>query len=253
MRTREIGFTSDDLQLTGELLVPEKARLLAVLCHGIPSGRPPDPEDPGYAGFARVLTARGHAAFWFDFRGCRAAPGDFSIGGWVRDLERALDALSGVAEASGLPRVIVGSSAGGGAAIAASVARADVAAVATLAAPASFSFGGLVDDPEALLQTFRNTGIIRDPGFPRDLSAWWAEFVDVAPEKHIGALSPRPVLVVHADDDETVPYLHAERLFAAAGEPKELVRLRGGGHQLRRDPRAVDALVDWFEQLTFPA
>jgi fermentation-respiration switch protein FrsA (DUF1100 family) len=227
--------------------------MLAVLAHGIPSGRPPDPEDPGYAGFARDLAAHGYAAFWFDFRGCRAAPGDFSIAGWARDLGRALDALANVAEVAGLPRIVVGSSAGGAAAITTSADRGDVTAVATLAAPASFSFGGLVDEPEALVQRFRNTGLIRDPGFPRDLSAWWAEFGDVAPEKHVGAVSPRPVLVVHGEADETVPYIHAERLFAAAGEPKELIRIPNAGHQLRRDPRAVDALVDWLQQLTIPA
>src|SRR5919106_5390312 len=107
MRTRPIGFISDELQLTGELVVPQKARAVAVLCHGIPSGRPPDPEDPGYAGFARTLAEDGYAAFWFDFRGCRAAPGDFSIAGWARDLERALDALSKEDEVRALPKVVV--------------------------------------------------------------------------------------------------------------------------------------------------
>src|SRR5206468_970816 len=37
-----------------------------------------------------------------------------------------------------------------------------------------------------------------------------------------------PLLILHSRDDEFFPYWHAERLFAAAPEPKRLVELRGG-------------------------
>lgn len=37
-----------------------------------------------------------------------------------------------------------------------------------------------------------------------------------------------PVLVVHSPDDEIIPFRHGEVIFAAAREPKELLRLRGG-------------------------
>jgi len=36
-----------------------------------------------------------------------------------------------------------------------------------------------------------------------------------------------PVLVAHSPDDEIIPYRHGEALFAAASEPKQLLRLRG--------------------------
>ncbi len=47
-----------------------------------------------------------------------------------------------------------------------------------------------------------------------------------------------PVLVVHSEDDEIVPFAHGEALYAAAGEPKSLLRLRGdhnGGFLLSGD------------------
>jgi uncharacterized protein len=106
-----------------------------------------------------------------------------------------------------------------------------------------------VSDPRRLLQTFRNTGIVHDPAFPPDLDDWWGEFTAYAPEETIGKIAPRPVLLVHGDSDDVIGYPHAERLFVAAGEPKELVRIPGGAHQLRRDPRAVDALADWLAHL----
>jgi len=242
-------FRPDGLALQGRAIVPDDPPLLLVLCHGIPGSARRDPSDDGYEGFARAMAAHGYGAFWFDFRGARGAPGEFSVGGWMRDLESALDALDGDAEIGGIPRAVVGSSAGGAVSIAVAARREDVSAVATLAAPASFTFGGLVSDPGRLLQTFRNTGIVHDPAFPPDLEDWWGEFKAYAPEEMIGKIAPRPVLLVHGDSDDVVGYPHAERLFVAAGEPKELVRIPGGAHQLRRDPRAVDALADWLAHL----
>ena len=37
-----------------------------------------------------------------------------------------------------------------------------------------------------------------------------------------------PLLILHSTDDEIVPFSMAEELYAAAAEPKRLVRLRGG-------------------------
>lgn len=249
MFARAIRFSSDGLDLAGEVVVPDDPRVMAVLCHGIPSGSRPDPGDAGYAGFARDLAGRGQAAFWFNFRGVRGAPGEFSIGGWAADLERGLDALEGDAEVGAIPRVVVGSSAGGAVAISVAARRHDVLAVATLAAPASFTFGGLIEDPVKLLAMFRNIGIVRDPAFPPDLDAWWKEFLEATPEDHVARISPRPLLIVHGDADDVIAYPHAERLFSAAAEPKELARILGGGHQLRRNARAVDALADWLDHL----
>src|SRR5437660_6591349 len=134
MNVRSFVFRSDGLTLEGEIVVSPTPRALLILAHGIPSGTPPDPTDPGYGGFARELAARGYAAAWFNFRGCRGAPGEFSMGGWVTDLSAALDAASRQSDVGTLPRTLVGSSAGGMAALAVAARRHDVDAVATLAA-----------------------------------------------------------------------------------------------------------------------
>jgi fermentation-respiration switch protein FrsA (DUF1100 family) len=249
MLERRIVFRPDGLSLDGYAIVPDDPAMLVVLCHGIPGSAPRDRSDEGYAGFARLLAARGFGAFWFNFRGVRGSPGEFSIGGWMRDLEWALDAIDADAEIGGIPRAIAGSSAGGAVAVAVAARRSDVGAVATLGTPASFTYGALMKDPLRVMQLFRNIGIVHDPAFPPDLDAWWREFTENAPEDVIGKIAPRPVLIMHGDSDDVVPYPHAERLYIGAGEPKELVRIPEGAHQLRRDPRAIDALGDWLGHL----
>ncbi|MFN2613519.1 MAG: alpha/beta hydrolase [Actinomycetota bacterium] len=241
MGARSIVFESDGLRIEGHLVEPESYDWAIILCHGIPGG-PPDPNDEGYARLARTLAERGYAAMWFDFRGARNSPGDFSIAGWCRDLSAAIDAMWVHVRA---PLAVVGSSAGGSTALRVAAERKEIDAVATFAAVGAFGLQS-EEDARAVVNRFRNIGIIRDPAFPRDLDGWAKEFSDVAPLAAVRKIAPRPLLIVHGDADDVVPYAQAEMLFEKAGEPKELVRIPGGGHQLRKDPRAVDALVDWL-------
>lgn len=235
--------------LEAHLITPASARAVAILLHGMPSGAPREPDDPGYEGLAQSLAERGYAAMRFNFRGAHGSPGEFSLEGWTQDVEAALDAAAGVDDS--LARILIGSSAGGAVAIRAAARRPDVAAVATLAAVASWD--AVVADPAALIQRLRNTGIIHDPAFPPDVAAWTREFADGSAETLAPRVAPRPLLLIHGDADEVVPYPHAERLFAAAGQPKELVRIPGGRHRLRRDERALAALLDWLDHLPIEA
>jgi fermentation-respiration switch protein FrsA (DUF1100 family) len=241
-----IPIRSGVLTLEGHLVKPAAPpRAVIILLHGMPSGAPADPADPGYPGLANAFAARGYAALHFRFRGAHGAPGEFSIEGWAHDVEAALDAMASIDDEAA--RILVGSSAGGAVAIRAASRRPDVAAVATLAAPATYD--SVTADPAGTLQRLRNIGVIRDPAFPGDEAAWVREFVDAAPDRAISRIAPRPMLIVHGDADEVVPYANAERLFAAAADPKELVRIPGGRHRLRLDERALSALFDWSDHL----
>jgi fermentation-respiration switch protein FrsA (DUF1100 family) len=56
------------------------------------------------------------------------------------------------------------------------------------------------------------------------LAAWQHgfRFRDVEPLAVVGRLAPRPLLVIHSEDDALVPVSDANRLYAAAGPGKEL-------------------------------
>ncbi len=60
--------------------------------------------------------------------------------------------------------------------------------------------------------------------------------------------APRPLLVMHGDDDESVPTSDARQLADAHGSA-ELSLLAGAGHRLRHDPRAVAVLLGWLDRV----
>jgi uncharacterized protein len=232
----------DGLRLRGGAFVPEEARGLVLLLHGIPSTDPPDPGDTGYPGLARRFAREGFAAAWIDMRAVRSSPGYFSIAGWVRDAMAALYAASSLQGVRG-PAVIVGSSAGG--AVAAEVVGrgAPVSALALLAAPASWiSFAG--DAREGLRRITEEAGMTVAPEVLADPTAWAAEFDSVCTEDAIGRLDC-PVLVVHSTDDDVVPVDHARRI-AERTRRVELHILEGAGHQLRRDEEALRLVLDFL-------
>jgi hypothetical protein len=39
-----------------------------------------------------------------------------------------------------------------------------------------------------------------------------------------------PLLVLHGDQDEIIPFEHGQKVFAAAREPKQFYRISGAGH-----------------------
>lgn len=73
----------------------------------------------------------------------------------------------------------------------------------------------------------------------------WAQLPE-EPQQVAGRISPTPLLVVHGDQDGYLPVDHAERLFAAAAEPRELWLLPGFGHaEAAADADLVDRIGEW--------
>lgn len=246
MLKKDVILTVDGLNIAGELYIPgDKPPYPTVcICHGVPSGIT-EPGDGGYPALAERICKEGFTTFFFNFRGSRNSEGNFDISGWLRDLRAAIDYLWQQPEVNRKQLVLVGNSAG--AAVAVCVAAQDkrIAAVAACACPAELSFIG--KDAVPTIQYFRKIGIIRDPDFPSSLEKWIDGFKEAAAIRDIGKIAPRPLLIVHGTKDDLVKVENAQTLFQAAGEPKKLVLIEGAGHRLRREERAVQAVIDWLK------
>ena len=61
-----------------------------------------------------------------------------------------------------------------------------------------------------------------------------------------------PMLMLHGDDDRTIPVRFGERLFALAPEPKQFIHLPGAGHLLLLVPGVADRIHAWIDATLAP-
>ncbi|MGD9115766.1 MAG: alpha/beta fold hydrolase [Dehalococcoidia bacterium] len=249
MQIETVNLKAENIDIVGQLYLPAgKAPYPTVCaCHGIPAGAP-EPNDRGYTSLAEYLCAEGLAAFIFNFRGTGASGGNIDMPGWAVDLEAALDYLSASDKVDKSRLWLLGFS--GGAAVSVYVAAKDsrVKAVVGGACPAAFG-DWTSSDPLPLIERFRDIGAIRDSAFPASPQDWLDGFRRIKPLEYVGLISPRPLLLVHGDRDDVVSLDDAYRLYAGAGEPKELAVIEGAGHRLRHDEKAMKTILDWLKAL----
>jgi len=242
-------FTSGSQTLACHLATPAGVRGPmpgVIMCHGFPIG-PLDARRS--AGTFPELVDRmanevGYSAMTFTFRGCGNSTGDFSLQGWIDDLRAAIDHLSAIAEVSEV--VLVGTNTGGSIAI--SVPADDPRVTAAALLSPRVDFDDWADHPRRFLEHAREIGAIRTPGFPRSFDEWSRAFRRFRPAVAARRFAPRPLLVMHGDDDESVPVSDSRQLAQAHGSA-ELSVLPGAGHRLRHDPRAVAILLGWLDRV----
>ena len=246
--SKPVVLNVEGITISGQLYLPDgKAPYPTVcICHGIPAGAPEAGEN-GYSLLAERICRQGFAVLFFNFRGTGASGGNLDILGWTRDLQAAIDYLWTLPEVDKSHLSLLGFS--GGAAVSVYVAAQDsrISCVATCACPAEFTFVTEVDEPQAVVDHFRRTGTIRDKIFPRSAAKWLNDFRLVRPIEYVARIAPRPLLLVHGSQDETIDISHAHRLYDKAGEPKQMIIIDGAGHQLRKDDRAITDVIDWLK------
>ena len=193
---------------------------------------------------ARDLTRRGWAAWNVEFR--RIGP--LGHGGFpttLQDVGAAIDALAGLDAPLDLERVVtVGQSAGGQLALWAAARPQPAVGVAGAVAQ-----GGVLDLREAE-RIGVGDGAARDllGGAPDEVPDRYA---DASPIERVPIGVPQ--LVVHGEEDETVPpeiarrYVEAAR---AAGDDITFVLRPGDGHGVHLDPSAPAwaAVVEWLQR-----
>ncbi len=251
MITKPVVLEAENLKIAGQLFLPgdggQTPYPAVCVCHGIPSGYPPDPGDGGYPLLAEKICQNGFVVFIFNFRGTGASEGNLDILGWTRDLQAPIDYLCTLPEVDMSRLSLLGFSAG--AAVSVFVASQDkrVSSIVACACPAEFTFLAETDNLSSIIDRFRSIGAIRDKDFPRSGDEWFSGFRQVSPIKYVAGIAPRPLLLVHGNRDETVNVSHAYKLHAEAGEPKQLNIIDGAGHRLRQDDRAMTIIMDWLK------
>ncbi len=245
-------FKSDGLTLHGHLALPERHPAGGspgfVLCHGFPTPAiGATNAGVSYRTLAdRIADQQGGAALAMNYRGCGESEGFFSIGGWLRDVQAAIDALAALNEVASVS--VIGFGTGAALAVCAAATRPEVRSVAAFSPPADFEDWS--NDPEHLLRHARNVGVISDDSFPEDFEAWAEELDQVKAIDSAEKFAPRPLMIVHGGDDDVVPVFDS-RMVADAHGAADLRVIQGAGHMLNYDPRAIAILLGWVDRQRF--
>lgn len=214
-----------------------------VICHGYPSvGAAQATAGLGELG-ERIANELGWVATVIASRGCGASEGDFSLGGWLEDVEAVATWLRDQPDARGV--WMVGFGTGGALAVCAAARLPWVRGVATLGTPADFD--DWAGHPRRLLQHARSLGLIRSETYPVSMDAFSRPLREIQAVACARSHGPRPLLVVHGSDDDLVPSFDARVIVDAHGAA-ELRIIQGAGHQLRYDPRAMAILLGWLDR-----
>jgi fermentation-respiration switch protein FrsA (DUF1100 family) len=222
-------------------------------CLWLPDGQGPWPavmvlhgagsRKENHADFARAATSHGFVALTFDNRGHGESDGTLGpaviedlrgLAGWLAARPEVIERRIGVR----------GSSMGGLLAIHLGAASEDVAGVIAICPAAEWM---LADDvrriadgepppPDSALNDMR----IDAPGL-----ASWLEVANVGDA--VERMGAKPLLLIHARGDETVPFTHSEELYERAAEPKRLLLLEGGDHRsAQHDPELQGESLRWL-------
>lgn len=245
-----VTFGSGEVKLAGEVFSPNTGHPVpgVVLCHGFGSSR------RSVESSARIMANSGVAALIFDFRGHGSSDGvlDGDIVADVVDAWHFLSEFPGVDES----RVaLVGHSMGAMAAILAA-RQVNPHALVALSCPPELA-GRLTDTLSSALEDLigKNAGVKE---YPKDgalpwlkgpfamLSCFWMRlagyrihvdwqaFFEITKKAKMSAalheVENCPTLFVHCRGDSMTPYQAALKLYEEAGQPKDLLLVKGGFH-----------------------
>lgn len=200
---------------------------------------------------ARGLSDAGYAVLRFDFTGLGDSGGQFStttVSHNIRDLTAAASAL--IARGYG-PCGLLGHSLGGAASLLATARLKTVRSIVVLGAPADPNHvRRLFIDHE---ETIRREGdaVVSIGGRPFPIAQSFLDDLETHDATAQPASLGRPLLVIHAIEDEVVGIEQGERIFAAARQPKGFHPLLSSDHLVTERKAAEEVLEvvrSWFDR-----
>lgn len=185
------------------------------------------------------LPAKGYEVFMFDYRGYGLSEGEAGLDGSVHDVDAMLDFANNNKATQG-KIIVMGHSFGGSIgiyAVAKSQHKNNILTVITI---------GAFSDYRSITQD------VLSRSWLTWLFQWPLSYTinnDLSPQKYVGQISPVPLMIMHSEMDEIIPYYHADVLFQHAHQPKTLARISGDHNHVFsiRDNRQL--LLDYLEKL----
>lgn len=206
---------------------------------------------------ARALAGKGIACVRFDFSGVGRRESQPEVAGFTLDVDDLIAVYRHLARDYQAPALLIGHSLGGAAALAAAHHLPDLMGVVTIGAPF---------DPEHVSHLIPDEAVreIEEVGFSevrlgqRDVKvrdSFLTSITNQNAERDIARLR-KPLLVMHAPNDELVDLENAARIYNAAKHPKSFVSLDSADHLISRREDALyaaEVISAWSSRYMPPA
>lgn len=191
------------------------------------------------ARISRVLSEYGITVLRFDFTGLGGSSGKFADTNFTTNRKDVLAAAAFLSGEVGSPQLLIGHSLGGAAVLSVASEIESAAGIVTLAAPSDTEH--LARHLAGRADGFEENGQGRVTIGGRDFLITQQLVDDLASQSIEDAIrtNPLPLLVLHSPVDETLQFVHAERIFSWAKGPKSLITLDGADHLLVDHPGDV--------------
>lgn len=208
--------STEGVRLHGWFLKAQgKAKATVVYLHGNAQNL------TAHAGYVDWLPAAGYNVLIADYRGYGLSTGQPSRAGVLADARASWFYALSRQDVDPQNMVLFGQSLGGANALALA-GRERLPGLKAVIADSAFSSYGRIGREKML--RIPVLGYLLWPFSPLIVSS------ELSPEPVVANIAPAPLLLIHGDQDAVVPASHSERLLAAAGTPKWLWMLDGGGH-----------------------
>jgi esterase/lipase len=228
----------------------------------------PENEIKGYAIFAhcftcnknltavknigKALNSKGIAVLRFDFTGLGESEGDFENTNFSSNIQDLLSAAKFLEDNYKAPKIMIGHSLGGAAAIYAAAMLDSIKVIATVGAPSA---------PDHVTHLFKNgidniieNGIANVTIGGRDFTIIKKQFIDDINSKNLAETLKKlhkPILILHSPQDTTVGIENAAEIYQAAHHPKSFISLDGANHLLTDVEDSIyvgDMISSWSER-----
>ena len=184
------------------------------------------------AHISRSLTKQRIAVLRFDFTGLGDSEGDFADTNFTSNVSDLLEVARYLEEEFEAPKLLIGHSLGGSAALQAAQHLPSVAGVVTIAAPFETShLSRLLADTKAVAE-IEGEARVMIGGTTFKLKKQFFDDLEQANMQRTVENLGRALLVLHSPADRTVDIDNAMQIFAAARHPKSFVSLDTADHLL---------------------
>lgn len=186
-----------------------------------------------HLGFVMWLAEAGYQVFMYDYRGFGKSGGVLNRDGMIQDVKAAFLYVSGRKDVQKDKIISYGHSLGGAKSVAA-LAELKPQGLKAIVIDGAFSS---YQSMAKLVAGDLGAELISDEFSPKDC---------------ISKISGTPLLVVHGQKDQVVPFSQGKQLYDLANEPKTLFEVEGGTHgdSLSRDQGAYrKKMLSWLESV----